>query len=48
MFRAMFAEGTFAEATSGYVQVTDMKPENLENLISYIYTDRVKLFELVH
>ena len=48
MFKAMFTEGKFAEATSGRVQVENLRLENLEKLINYIYTDQVQLLSVVY
>ena len=42
VFRAMFVDERFAEARSSRVDVLDLKPENLEKLIKYMYTDQVK------
>ena len=46
VFRVMFSHQDTAEEESGTVNVEDMRPETLRELLSFIYTDRCQTEEL--
>merc|ERR1712179_835749 len=46
VFQRMFASTSFTEGREGLLSIEDLEPKSVENLLEFIYTDKINTKEL--